>query len=316
MASELIAEERARVDDALLESLLHEALGGSDANDEARITALLLKLDSLGVSTGRTSSTGKWRPSSRWLPLAIAASLIILSAWIFWNDPARGQAYAAVIRSMRAMDAVRQYRVEATYRRRLVGERSFVADLYLDEGDRFVVRLPSLLGRSEVWLGGTPNDRWLVPAHGPVLVGGKSVTAGWLANSDSETPYFYLATVLERMSRAYDLEMLEPEELAPLWDGSQRVLCDHVVGSRREGSSPRLPAKIELWADKNSGVAQRIELDWKRPESGFGPVHWTIKLAGYPDLADDWFDYTGHCRDDHIVKNAGTVADLEAHTID
>jgi hypothetical protein len=306
-------EQKLALDDALLESLLHQAYVG-DPKEQQRISQMLASLE----ASERTSQTSlpKSRMSwNRWVSLALAASVLLVAAYLSNYFAASDAAYAAVMRSLDVTPATRAYQIRMVHQRPIWGQREVTADLYLNDRDQFVVRHPGWSRFGDVWIGGDAKNRWIAPRFGPAYVGGDAIVGGWLSRKDLPSPYLHVSTILERMSRAYQLTMRDDETL-PRGDALERsIRCQHIVGKLR-GSNRSLPATIELWADIETGMAHRLNLTWQRGESERGPVLWIMDWVGSPELPSNWFEIEGHTTADREIISLESTAELDAAEIE
>ena len=215
-------------------------------------------------------------------------------------DNSQQRAYATVARSAKATPKTRLYRMHMIVQRPAVGRRELTAELYIDPSNRFVLKHPGMFGFGTAWIGGDAEQRWIAPPRGPVIVGGEEIVGRWLIGQDIDSPYLHLSTLLQRMSQGYALTMLSNVSL----DGpnGSKVECTHVRGDVRQ-VRPWLPSTIELWADIDTGVAQKVVLHWSPMPNRRGPVRWTIDLVDTPgDLPKDWFEIGGHAAGRPIVR--------------
>lgn len=311
-------ERKQQLDDQWLDALLTQAYQ-PDKHADARIAAVMHRLeqpledaaiDTAGqlktvVKSTSVSTRSHWYSLRNLTALAIAASLLLLATMLFDNTQQR--AYAAVVRSSRPSPQIRHYALTMINRRPGMSDRTVEADLYFDPEHRFVMKSPAMFGFGTLWVGGDTQQRWVAPPRGPVYVGGEESVGRWLTVNDIASPYLHLNTVLDRMANAYRLTML-PDETIVQADGTS-VTCSHIRGDIRS-LRPFLPRSIELWADVETGLAQRVIVDWPANRNRRGPVHWTIELRSTPDnLPSDWFDIAGHAAGRKIVR-ARTDRDL------
>ncbi len=212
-------ERQKQLDEAWLDSMLQSAYRVDSAAEEARIAGVMERLDEPQRRESRHSESRHseslrarptWGPTrSPWFSarhlsaLAIAASLLILA--VFVVDTSDRRAYAAIARSAQAVSKLRHYKVQMTFQRAQLGERELAANLYIDPSNRYVIEHPGFFGRGTTWLGGDGSQRWLVPPRGPAFVGRPQLLDRWLTSQDSTSPYLHLSTILESMSKAYQL---------------------------------------------------------------------------------------------------------------
>jgi hypothetical protein len=115
------------------------------------------------------------------------------------------------------------------------------------------------------------------------------------------------------MANGYKLTRLPTEQLAS-YDGST-VDCDHVRGTlkpnNKRAANSSIPDSIELWADRESGMAYKVLLKWERDSDQAGPTEWLIELAGHPSLKEDHFEPRGHVRANQRIIQVGSEAEME-----
>lgn len=322
-------------DEHFADALLRELHSAGDTEADARRIDRLLELldekpDRHVEQPERTrqsrasSSWGMDRPNP-WIRLALAASLLT-GLWLgFAQLFTPGSAHAAVVRSLNAVPPLRAYRVQMLQQFPLWGERKRTFQLYLNDQDQFVAHAAAWNRWGELWIGGNPQECWIVPPLGPAFVGGEEVISHWLVNKDIPSPYLHVSTILERMSRVYELEMLPDEEIADQSNSLVKTWCKHVRGTlstdstltseRRNGSATRntksrLPASIELWADRNSGVAVKLILTWDYSPPQQGSKQWTIELYDAPELLPNWFHMESHIDHNRAVIQVTKPSDL------
>jgi len=306
-------ERLEEADMQMLESLLRHALRPEPEARDARIHEVLQRLDEqndVATEDNRQSvmQIGKVRSRGRrWLSLAAAVSLV-LAAGLWWqaSNPSR-RAYAMVQESLqRAAEAgVRQYNVTAVVQRPVVGRREIAADLYVDGAERFVLRHPPILLLGEVWIGGNERENWIAPTRGPILVGDEKMLQNWMADKkDLSTPFLHVTTILHRLSKGYDLEMLPDDGMAAPNQPNTTVSCRRVRGVLRDATRG-LPRTIDLWADRETGIARRLILDWELQPGQFGRSNITVELVGRKELPPDWFEHSAHHDEGRPVLRAG-----------
>ena len=303
------SEQKEQVDDALMESLLTEVFQPDSIHDAERFARLMGRLDN-GV-TVQLPEKLVWYRRRSWMGFAATAAAILVGIFLLNYSINNNAAYAAVIRSLTATPAKRFYQVKMLQQFPLWGERQIKAELYLDDNDRFVVKHPGWAGVGPIWIGGNPVELWIVPFRGPALVGGERTVGRWLDKKDIPSPYLHVSTILHRMSRAYSLEML-PNEKVPANESPDRwIECQHIRGTIKQPKS-NLPVTIELWADTESGIAQRLTLIWNRSPDERGPLKWELELAQTPNLPDNWFSPEGHLRANSRIMRVQSETELES----
>jgi hypothetical protein len=310
--------DRETVDGVWLDSLLHHMHHDDHQANEVRLAALRQRIG--GRTSVRQATPRRWRPYVSYL---VAASLLI-ALGIFFSQSVRlgpdSAAMAAVSKSMAASVGYREYRLRILGRRAFGANQESVARLYLDPQDRFVLLHPGWLGLGQTTIGGDRSHRWIVPRIGPVMVGGEELLGKWLAKKEIASPYLHVQTILERMKRAYDLELRSDESL-PMLDQEGRPMqdqlfvCQRIHGKRRVRNES-LPQEIDLWADRDSGVARRLRLEWESSNAQTLPRRWTLDLCE-PDgnqatRSSDWYQYSAHVDSNRRVISVGSQRDLDA----
>lgn len=302
-------EQQDELDAALLDSLLHQAYAG-DKREDQRIAAILSRLDDK-VLAAPTVLPSSRRRFSRWVSVALAASVLLAAGYSLTYLSTDNTAYAAVMRSLEVAPATRAYRVRMVHQRPVWGKREVISDLYVNDQNQFVARHPGWSRFGDVWIGGDTTHRWIAPRVGPAFVGGEEVVGNWLMRKDIPSTYLHVPTILRRMSRAYRLKMLGNEPLPKIDSPGESILCQHVVGESRR-SNLSLPIRIELWVNVDTGMAQRLDVHWKRAESERGPVQWSIDLVSTPELPSNWFELEGHIAKDRRIIPLKSTTELDA----
>jgi len=216
---------------------------------------------------------------------------------------------AAVERSLLAEQrpVVREYEVTVVTRNLLGKRRSRTHSLFV-KGRDFAIRTAPLLGSSNsnatAWLGGNGDTRWHVPRIGAVQIGPEGFLNNRLAGkSVIETPFLTVSTILDRITRFYELKLTSGVELT---EAESTVTCDHIVGERsanpRAANARVIPEHVELWADNQTGFARRVELTWDESGNNVGWLEATAQLVGTPDVASNFFDHTAHHEPDRRVR--------------
>ena len=222
---------------------------------------------------------------------------ILAACGIVWTLVGTGgNAYAAVDRALIAAQQVldREYRVSTQLRGPLGGQRAVKSTLYVRGGEYFALRHPAVLG-GELWLGRHGSELWLIPRLGPVLVGQDASLEGtWREQAQVSTPYLQITTILQRLRERYRLETLPDEELPRMERESETALFQRLRGSLISTQDPRLPRVIDMWLDRESGAARRLQLDWQSPAEDWGVQSVQFDLAALPNLPADWYSHAAH----------------------
>ncbi len=308
--------KKQRLDELWIDQLIERAYAPSNQSAEQRLVAQVLeRIEAEPEKKASIVSRSEHAaPRSRFSlrnmsAMAIAASLLVLAFFLSSVGEERS-AYAAVIRASKAVMPNRKYSLTILADRALAGRRPMQGELYVDDKDRFVVSYPGLFGASKIWIGGSANDRWIVPPRGPAFQGSADLIGGWLARKDANSPYLHLDTILDRMTKAYKLKTLPSETLDSPLGMEGNVRCVHVRGEVR-ATNTHLPRTIDLWADENTGIAQRVILDWERSVGERGPRQWTLELESTTEVADDWFQLSGHIAKERKVVRPKNLSELD-----
>jgi len=301
-------------DDRFIETLLNEAYEPDSVADNRRVVELMRQIHrEQGAGSQPTRSLASASPrtgSYVWIRMAVAASLLIACGYGIFSMVGSNSAYAAVIRALHATPPSREYRVQMINRWPVVGEREVTATLFVNDSDEFCVQHPGWLPGGELWVGGDLESRWIVPRVGPVVTGDADLFASVLQQQGLGSQMLHLNTLLLRMSEDYELKMLDDVLIPGLHQKGQAILCQHIVGERR-GDDERSPVKIELWANKETAVAERVVLNWSSHIESWLPVRWQIDLIAFPELPNDWFSYQGHSDIGRTVLPFGLQRDRE-----
>lgn len=310
----LDAERKHALNQVWMDSLLQEALNPERNREQERLAVLFAKRDfnskrsQSGFSVGRLVG----RPTG-WLPIAIAASItIVLGSWSFFPT-SNQRAYAAIARGLQPAPHAREYSIRIVANSFSGAEVTKSVQLFLDRGDRFAVHRRGWLGLGDIWFGSDGKNQWVAPRLGPALIGNERILGGWLSKRDSTAPFLHIQTILKRMEKGYTLQMLPDAN----FDGvNGRVLCERVRGEWNERSelqnNATFPTDIELWSEKESGIVHRLVLNWGREPNQIGPIHWTIDFQGFPALAKDWFELSGHTAPGQRVVTIGKESELDS----
>ncbi len=300
-------EQKKKLDDALIEALLSEALNPTSAEHQQAQMAKLWDATAQGTAdqataTNQADSTvsGKIQPAVRinrrklqqWQLWLSAAAALLLGFMLInsWNGS--HTAYASLQRIIQSKPVHRSYSVTMQNQLPIWGERSIRTNLFLDDRDQFVIEHPGWKGFGPIWIGGGSKERWIVPPRGPSIMGSEKLIAKWLDKRDLPSPYLHLSTILGRMRQNYELKLL-PNELSPSANPDLTTECVHLLGTRKQLDS-KLPQSIEVWADANTGVAHQLILLWQRPATERGPLSWTITLSSLDNLPNEFFTLQNH----------------------
>jgi hypothetical protein len=304
----------------LVDVLLQHAISTEPFNDDDRISELMRTIRS--TSSGELSSMQRIMNASetrsrlcvaRWVFVPLTTALAIAAMLFVPVLLAEKRAYAAVERSLAAerLPGVRQYAVTLVTGKKPETIRHPEFQLFIKQHS-FVIRLDALVGDDFHWLGGNPDQRWIVPRIGPVLTGAEGLLGRWTRRRKAlAAPFLGTSTILQRLQRFYDLEMEPAVLLTSSRSEGPEVKCDHVVGIRQASASlPRIPDRIDLWADCNAGFARRVDLHWNSPTTAAGLTSATVELVGTPTVAHDFFDHSGHHAADRRIIRGPAVDEV------
>ena len=298
--SELSAADRRRVADLQwLDALLEHSQGRNRAVIEALVASVLTRLRdetegpallpvSFDERTGKSA-----HPPKRWRSLLVAAAALVLIGVVWWQQ-APNSAYAMIEQAYRAALSTtdRTYRVTMTYDVSPTNPKT--STLHVRGGQQFAFEHTGPLGR-HIWMGGNGREFWFIPPVGPVLVTDSEHFVGqWLNRSQADMPFLQLTTILERMRDNYELTAHPNEPL----DGSGPTL-HHLRARRRSditNENARIPEAIELWANRQTGVVQRLILTRSQDSTRPGPQTIVFDLTSEEPRAADFYDYSTHAQ--------------------
>ncbi|HBE69376.1 MAG TPA: hypothetical protein DDW52_14615 [Planctomycetaceae bacterium] len=274
---------------------------GQDEGDDLReawIDSLLITMNNTQADTERlarameqiegkpvTRAKPTLRSSRfRWASMAVAASVLFIAVlWMESNDPAK-LALAAVERSLQvaAMPVPRKYELQVKYRTGTEW-KAYDSEIYIQGRDNFAVRHPGLLPETSFWVGQNERESWVVPAFGPVLKGGKDFLKKWLeASEEIRTSSLHVTTLLSRMrSKGYSLKI---EDTVLQRADNDSIECEKIYA---ESNSPAIdptkhedpPTQIEVWVEKDSGLAIRVIAKWDRGEGDPGREYLELNFV-------------------------------------
>ena len=288
----------------LMESLLERAANPPVERDAARIDKLMSAIqaepDAHAVAP-RKVTTGSKR-FLRWLPLPVAAGILVAVLFLTQPGGSENAAMAALDRTIAAEEKpnAREYTVTIT-RDASGSTRTSEHQLFVRRRD-FAISRKRLIGTGKVWMGGRGDQRWIVPGFGPVLVGGKDLLNKAVPKTQVlQTPFMSVSRILERTKRFYELTMQSDVQLK---QAERTINCQYIVGTRIQSPRFVIPEQVEIWANPETGFAQRVRLVWDKNDKS----RWleaTADLVGTPTLPDDFFDHTAHHEPDRnvIIRN-------------
>lgn len=286
--------DRQRLADLQFLHGLLEQMHSPPAATEMRVQRVLASLDDYPptrASSGWSPRRIVWRlVRPRWVvPVLVAAATLVIVVVSLRQDSSQ-MAHAAVARiaAEASLPVDRQYLVVT----RLANSDGDVADikstLYVRGNAKYVLRHPTILG--PVWFGHNGVHGWIVPAVGlPLDIDEEDGILRWARREGVWLPDLRLTTILSRMARDFDLQLLpsEPLSIDPL------VQFQHVRGIRRPAAERVRARTVDLWADPDLGVAARVEMTWQTdPQPGLVSIY--LDLVSQDPLPDDWYEASGH----------------------
>ncbi len=288
----------------LLDVLLKHSLRAASSSDDQRVAEVMNAIRSEYTSGPQTADLRRQSPTDRlalkdrrWLLLAVTTAAVVTAMLFLSPVLSEKRAYAAVARSLVAEDSplVRHYAVSLVTDRASDAEQQHDFQLFVKQKS-FAVQLQSLIGDGSHWLGGDDHERWIVPRVGPVLTGSNGLLSRWFRKHRKiRTPFLTTSTILKRLQRAYDLTIHSGVMLTSRHPDESEVSCDHIVGLRQQSASfAHIPDRIDLWTNRQTGFAHRVELRWDDPKSAIGITNVMIELVDTPEPAPDFFEHSGH----------------------
>jgi hypothetical protein len=281
-----------------IESLLVSATRPQDHSD--RVARAMSQIETGSVRPHSGDQAKMWKRCLQWSSIGVAAS-VLLALFLLFSNGGTQSAMAAVQRSLNAAAEriARKYLLQVEFQTANGGTRRIDNDFYVQGDDRFALRHPGLLPGNSFWLGQDGNESWVLPAFGPVLKGHNTFLSRWLRSQQkgslglADITHLHVTTLLKRMSRGYQLEALDDEEIAIPESGT--VVCQHIRARRQTADQPYRPDTIELWASRESGMAVRLIARWELKEDEIGRESVVLTFQSEePSLSDAWFTAEGH----------------------
>lgn len=282
----------------------HPVLFASDSNDDeckARVPVEPprdLRMEDLAPRFAAAEEASNERRSQRGTPLRWMLRGVLFAAAaaylaVNFQRPGETTAMAAMAKASAAAEALvdREYLVRAE----LVDagpRKHWEARLYVRGGRKFAVRFPGVAG--EVWAGTDGGQAWIVPAL-PILPVRISPNPIWLdawlddGRVDGVRPCLEISALLERLAKHYDLVRL-PDGPAPGLPGVDRL---RIEAKRRDDGDPKAPSGVRVWIDADSGVVERMEVDWAA-DAPVSVRSASFELKAARPLPSDWFDHAAH----------------------
>ncbi|MDP6557516.1 MAG: hypothetical protein QGF59_17280 [Pirellulaceae bacterium] len=209
-----------------------------------------------------------------------AAVILLLSFWVLWPSSVSASSVLQKAQQAAAELIDRTYRVTLSH----AGRRSQTRELTVDVrgGGRFVVRPVE----GAYVMGSDGTDYWVTRPSGPVWVTSdfRSLKRKipdrqllGIAASPNEPLLLEMADLLALIERKYDVELVD----------SANVNEHHVRATLRSGRR-NAPELIEFWADADSGVGLRAEIEWSNGRQ------MRFELVESVKLSDQWYHHSEH----------------------
>ena len=213
-----------------------------------------------------------------------AAVLLMLLSGVLWPSSVSASSVLQKAQAAAAELVDRTYLVMISR----AGESSRSRELWVDVrgGGRFVVRPVN----GAYVMGNDGTDYWVTRQSGPVWVTNdfrslapelkRMIPERWLveiAASPNEPLLLEMADLLALIERKHDVELID----------SDSVSEHHVRATLRSGRR-NAPERIDFWADVDSGVALRAEVEWSNGRKT------RFELLESLTLSDQWYHHSKH----------------------
>jgi hypothetical protein len=281
----------------LVDALLSSMADGADGQRERRVRRVMEAIDAVADPSVERPSVGL---SGRWMRqslIAASAACLLIAAGLFSLQFTRNSLADEVLGAVNRVTAQATDRVYAIHQTRAGAEGvlGHQARLYLRGRSGFVITCgQGVLGRNA-------DQFWLVDSRGRVTVAddfrgiARRLTRDEiglrflqeLSLESQHIPLMQLAAVAELMQHHYVVTLTQ--------DRHRQRDVDLLIGHRRR-ARPELPALIQLWADVDTRIIQRAELDW---EAGSSVV---LELLPDESVPPQWYGYQAHCYEADEVR--------------
>jgi hypothetical protein len=301
---------RAYADQLFIDSSLREVFGDGGGESQRQIEQVLAKIRepvAMSAESGLPASSNSGRRS--WIVSGLSLAAAIVGVGLLWlaNEATTPTALAAVDQAKhqagRPLD--RHYRVAID----LAAIRGLNADLYLRGRECVALHVRGPLD-VEAWIGSNGSRAWFAPKAGPVVVAHDfEPMRDFLAEiAGLPVKWLKVSDVLEALSRDYELELAEEAPVAELGPASWRRVC----GVKQPGFRPLLPARIEFWADPQTGEVGKMDLDWAGTIENLAVERIRLILVDKSDRAADWYEHWRHHEPDRQVLDLRQPGGREA----
>ena len=290
-----------RVKERFVEALLEGAYDSNRGSEDSRVESVMKRIRGDTLDSGqRVIPIGYRSRVRRWIAVAASFIVILTLAW-YQSQSSSKIAWAVVEQSITsaAEDVVRHYHMRIT--RASLGQQTLDVsnDLFVQGHERILLVRPGLIAPGTLRIGLNRDIAWMVPPAGPVRVGSKSGLGHWLAENKEPLEHnLQVAEILQWLKLGYNVKVIGEESFNLEGENADQVVCHHLRGTLHSYGSRPLPATIDLWAAKDSGLVVRIQAVWNEPRQPFGLKRMELRWMGSPvDLPPNWFDYSTYSED-------------------
>lgn len=213
--------------------------------------------------------------------ITVLASLLVICLFAMW--PTAGQATELLQRVVAQAEVMenREYEVSVE------GRVTLKARLWVQGGDRFVLRLPALIPQQDAytWVGCNGQQGWFVPATGPVLILNKPEKLQALVEQRfGSLPILHVSTLTRRLKEGYEVPVIENRQGSCV---KMRLMA--------KSNAPMLwPRVVELTAQ--DAVIETLTLRWA-PAASNERKTMTFQLQQPGSVAANWYDHAAHHTD-------------------
>lgn len=266
------------VDDHFLEALLHEAYHPTPI--EGIVEKVMSQLDAPAVIQPAVQHQRRDRTGWYSAIFTMLAGVILLSLLAVWP------AETSASETLRQVIAAAEVHDDREYDITTQGRINISAKLWVQGGDRFVLRLPAIVpGRDNfVWLGSNGNDFWFIPALGPVVV---QRDPEWLhrlleQQQQLSLPILHVSTITRRLQSRYNTPQLIPDAPGLV----------HLQSEQQAPVTRSLPHRVDIFARNN--IIEKLLLHWNETTNSNQPFDMTLTLNPTSTLPVNWYDHAAH----------------------
>lgn len=270
------------LDDRFMEVLLRETYCPSDVEDILKRVMSTVETPSISPAEISAYSVPAATTRRQWTSaiFSLVTVVIVISILAMWPHESSATEILKKVVAEVEMPISREYLVEVQ------GRLQLQAVLWVQGGDRFVIRMPSLVPAANpyLWIGCNGKEFWIIPAVGPVLVDRRP---DWLLQylhhqMKIPLPFLHVSSVTRRLNSRYN-----PPDLLIDESGIQRVIID------KKSSSPVvLPDRVEI--DAQHHIIRKMELRWTSIQSGEKANQMSFTLQSSSTISADWFEHAAH----------------------